>query len=37
MKRSNLRITEIRERGESWVKGTENIYIKTIEENFPNL
>ena len=36
MKRPNLRITA-KEREEIKLKGTENIFDKIIEENFPNL
>ena len=37
MKRPNLRIIEIEEGKELQLKGTENIFNKIIEENFPNL
>ena len=37
MKRPNLRIMGIEERKKTQVKGTENIFNKIIEENFPNL
>ncbi|KAL6073377.1 hypothetical protein STEG23_013708 [Scotinomys teguina] len=37
MKRSNIRITGIQEGEEYQLKGTENIFNKIIEENFPNL
>ena len=37
MKRPNLRIIGIEEGEESQLKGPENIFNKTIEENFPNL
>ena len=36
MKRPNLRMIVIKEGEESQVKGTENIFNKTIEANFPN-
>ena len=36
MKRSNLRIIDI-EKGEVQLKSTENIFNRSIEENFPNL
>jgi hypothetical protein len=36
IKRSNLRIIEV-EGEESWLQGSENIFNKIIEENFPNL
>jgi len=37
MKRPKLRITGIEEGEETQVKGSENIFNKIIEENFPNL
>ena len=37
MKRTNLRIIGIEEGEEIQLKGTENIFNKIIEENFPNL
>ncbi|MBV2134258.1 hypothetical protein KRX52_15875 [Pseudomonas sp. MAP12] len=37
MKRPNLRIIGIEEGEEIQLKGTENIFNKIIEENFPNL
>ena len=37
MKRPNLKIIGIEEGEESQLKGTENIFNKIIEENFPNL
>ncbi|KAL6088433.1 hypothetical protein STEG23_022858 [Scotinomys teguina] len=37
MKRPNLRIMGIEEGEEYQLKGTENIFNKIIEENFPNL
>jgi hypothetical protein len=37
MKRSNLRIIGTEEGEDSQLKGPENIFNKTIEENFPNL
>ena len=37
MKRTNIQIIQIEERKETQVKGTENIFNKIIEENFPNL
>ncbi|KAL6087914.1 hypothetical protein STEG23_008170 [Scotinomys teguina] len=37
MKRSNIRIIGIEEGEEYQLKGTENIFNKIIEENFPNL
>ncbi|KAL6089685.1 hypothetical protein STEG23_026096 [Scotinomys teguina] len=37
MKRPNLRIIGIEEGEEYQLKGTENIFNKIIEENFPNL
>ena len=37
MKRPNLKIIGIEEGEESQLKGPENIFNKTIEENFPNL
>jgi hypothetical protein len=37
MKRQNLRIIEIEENEDSQVKGTENVFNKIIEENFPYL
>lgn len=37
MKRPILRKIQIEEREESQVKGTENIFNKTIEQKFPNL
>jgi hypothetical protein len=37
MKRSNLRIIGIEKGKDSQYKGPENIFNKTIEENFPNL
>jgi hypothetical protein len=37
MKRTNLRIIGIEEGEETQVKGTENVFNKIIEENFPNL
>ena len=37
MKRPSLRIVGIEEGKELQLKGTENIFNKTIEENFPNL
>jgi hypothetical protein len=37
MRRPNLRIIGIEESEDSQVKGPVNIFIKTIEENFPNL
>ena len=37
MKRPNLKITEVEEGVELQLKGTENIFNKIIEENFPNL
>lgn len=37
MKKPSLRIIVIEEREESPLKGTENIFNKTIEEKFPNL
>ena len=37
MKRPNLILIEIEEGKESQLQGPENIFNKTIEENFPNL
>jgi hypothetical protein len=37
MKRPNLRIIDIEEGEDSQIKGPANIFIKIIEENFPNL
>ena len=37
MKRPNLRIIGVEEGEELQLKGPENIFNKTIEENFPNL
>ena len=37
MKRPNLRIIEIEKCEDSQFKGTENIFNKIMEENFPNL
>jgi len=37
MKKQNLGIIGIEEEKETQVKGTENIFNKSIEENFPNL
>jgi hypothetical protein len=37
MKRPNLRITEIEENKDSQLKGSENVFNKIIEDNFPNL
>jgi hypothetical protein len=37
MKRANLRIIEIEKCEDSQFKGTENIFSKIKEENFPNL
>ena len=37
MKGPNLRIVEVEEGEELQLKGTENIFNKIIEENFPNL
>jgi hypothetical protein len=37
MKRPNLRIIGIEENKDSQYKGPENVFIKVIEENFPNL
>ena len=37
MKRPNLRIIGVEEGEELQLKGTENIFNKIIEENFPNL
>jgi hypothetical protein len=37
IKRPNLRITRIEKNKESQLKGSENIFNKIIEENFPNL
>ena len=37
MERPNLRIMEIEEGKESQLKGTENIFNKMREENFPTL
>ena len=37
MKRPNLRIIRVEEGEELELKGTENIFNKIIEENFPNL
>jgi hypothetical protein len=37
MRRPNLRIIVVEESKDSQFKGTENIFNKIIEENFPNL
>jgi hypothetical protein len=37
MRRPNLRIIGIEERGDTQLKGPVNIFNKIIEENFPNL
>ena len=37
MKRSNLRIIRIEKNEDSQLKGSENVFNKIIEENFPNL
>ena len=37
MRRSNLRIIKIEDGEDSKLKGPENIFNKTIEENFHNL
>jgi archaeosine-15-forming tRNA-guanine transglycosylase len=37
MKRPNLRIIRIEENKDSQLKEPENVFNKTIEENFPNL
>jgi hypothetical protein len=37
MKRPNLRIIRIEENENSQCKGSENVFNKIIEENFPNL
>ena len=37
MRRPNLRVIDIEESKDSQLKGTVNIFNKTIEKNFPNL
>ena len=37
MKRSNLRIIGIEKNEDSQLKALENVFIKIVEENFPNL
>jgi hypothetical protein len=37
MKRPNLRIIRIEKKEDSQLKGSENVFNKIIEENFPNL
>ena len=37
MKRPNWRIIGVKEEEELQLKGTENVFNKIIEENFPNL